>query len=112
MYFLPCIVFNASLAIQATEASLSQERELACSYRHGKSLWGSMVKRAGTGPGILKLSMVGLPRKGPEDKLRYGGYLAWESLVLLCLTDGFWEGLQKEGQVVPMGQSGNKVDKS
>lgn len=110
MYFLPCVVFNASLAIQAIEASLSQERELACSYRHGKSLWGSMVKRAGTG--ILKLSMVGLPRKGPEDRLRYGSYLAWESLVLLCLTDGFWEGLQKEGQVVPVGQSGNKVAKS
>lgn len=48
--------------IQAIEASLSLERKLACSQQCGGSLWGSMVKRAGTGFGIPKWSVVGPPR--------------------------------------------------
>lgn len=54
----------------------------------------------------------GTPIKGPEDRLRYGGYLAWVNLVPLCLTYGFWEGLQKEVQIAPVVQDRNKVAKS
>lgn len=51
--------------------------------------------------------MVGSPRKGPEDRLRWE-YLSCEILVLLCLTDGFLEGLQKEDKVVPVSRVGIK----
>lgn len=58
------------------------------------------MKRAGSWHWTLNFLVVH-DRKGLEDRLRSGECLACEILVLLCLTDGFLEGLQKEGKEVP-----------
>lgn len=63
--------------IQAIEASLSLERKLACSQKCGGSLWGSMAKRAGTGFGIPKWSVVGPPEEGP-----WGQAMIWGTFGL------------------------------
>lgn len=67
--------------IQAIEAFLSLEREPACSQRCGEALWGSVMKRAGSGLQIPQESVVGLPRTG-EDM----GVLGLGENGVLCLT--------------------------
>jgi len=67
--------------IQAIEAFLSLEREPACSQRYGESLWGSVMKRAGSGLQIPQESVVGLLGTG-EDM----GGLGLGENGMVCLT--------------------------
>lgn len=70
-----------NLVNQAMEAFLRLEREPACSQRCGESLWGSVMKRAGSGLQIPQESVVGLSGTG-EDV----GVLGLGENGMLCLT--------------------------